>query len=289
MRDYLIRATALGGKVRAFAIDTTGVVGVMNERHRMMPTAAAALGRTATAALIMGAMLKGKERLTIQIKGGGPIGTITVEANADGEVRGFVDDPQISLPLNAVGKLDVAGAVGTDGFLSVTKDLGMRDPYHGSTPIVSGEIAEDFTYYFASSEQTPSAVALGVLVDVDYTIRAAGGFIVQLLPGLADEEIAGIEEQLSKLPSVTTMIDQGSTPEQLLLSIFPDVNVLGRMDVRFQCKCSHEKIEQTLISLGKEELKDIKASDGHAEVICHFCSEAYQFTDSELGRLIDQL
>jgi molecular chaperone Hsp33 len=289
MQDYLIRATALKGKVRAFAARTTSVVNELSSRHKMTPTATAALGRTSTAALMMGAMLKGEEKLTIQVKGGGPIGQIVVDANARGEVRGYVDHPEVDLPLNDVGKLDVAGAVGTDGFIYVIKDLGLKEPYRGSVPIVSGEIAEDFTYYFAKSEQTPSAVALGVLVDIDYSVKAAGGFIIQLLPGLADEEIEDIERQLSKLPSVTSMIDRGETPETMLKHIFSDVQVLEKMDVVFRCKCSRERVEQTLISLGQEELESMLAEEGKAEVVCHFCNEAYSFNASQLERLISKI
>lgn len=282
----MIRATALNGKVRAFAARTTAVVNELSARHKMTPTTTAALGRTATAGLMMGAMLKDEQKLTIQIKGGGPIGQIVVDANAHGEVRGYADHPEVDLPLNAVGKLDVAGAVGTDGFMYVIKDLGLKEPYRGSVPVVSGEIAEDFTYYFAKSEQTPSAVALGVLVDVDYSVKAAGGFIIQLLPGLSDEEISDIETQLSKIPSVTSFIDRGDTPEDILNHILPDVQILDRMDVMFRCKCSRERVEQTLLSLGLNELESILEEEGRAEVVCHFCNEAYPFDASELEQLI---
>ncbi|WP_248929075.1 Hsp33 family molecular chaperone HslO [Paenibacillus hamazuiensis] len=289
MQDYLIRATALQGQVRAFAVRSTEVVGELTRRHQMTPTAAAALGRTASAALMMGAMLKGEEKLTVQVKGGGPIGQIVVDANAAGEVRGYADNPQVDLPLNAVGKLDVAGAVGTDGFLYIVKDLGLKEPYRGSVPIVSGELAEDFTYYFAKSEQTPSVVALGVLVDIDYSIKASGGFIIQLLPGCTDEQIAEIERQLSQIQSVTSMIDRGDTPEEILRRILPDVQVMDRMDVAFRCKCSRERVEQTLISLGREELESILTDEGQAEVHCHFCNERYRFNSSELEELIGKI
>lgn len=247
-----------------------------------MPTATAALGRTLSVGAMMGAMLKGAEKLTIQIKGDGPIGQIVVDANADGEVRGYVDNPGVDLPLNAAGKLDVGGAVGLEGFIYVTKDLGLREPYRGSTPIISGEIGDDFTYYFAKSEQTPSAVALGVLVDVDYKVRAAGGFIIQTLPGLTDEEIGEIEQKLAKLPPVTTLLDKGATLEEILSSILEDVRLLETTDVYFRCKCSRERVEQTLMSLGREELAAIREEDGKAEVVCQFCNEAYQFSDKEI-------
>ncbi|AEI46063.1 Hsp33 family molecular chaperone HslO [Paenibacillus mucilaginosus] len=290
MQDYLIRATAYDGKVRAFAVHTRGIVEELRQRHQMTPTATAALGRTVSAALMMGAMLKGEEKLTVQIKGGGPIGQIVVDANAHGEVRGYVDNPEVDLPLNEIGKLDVRGAVGTDGFLYVIKDLGLKEPYRGSVPIVSGELGEDFTYYFAKSEQTNSAVALGVLIDVDYTVKTAGGFIIQLLPGLSDEEITQIEKELNALPPITKALDRGDTLEQILTTLLPGASILERRDdIRFQCKCSRERVEQTLISLGRSELQTILDEDGQAEVSCHFCNEKYAFTGEDLKGLIAAL
>lgn len=289
MKDYLVRGTALNGKIRAFAVQTTQLTQELHQRHGTTPTAAAALGRTVAAALMMGAMLKGEEKLTVQVKGGGPIGQIVVDANAKGDARGYVANPDVDLPLNSVGKLDIAGAVGSDGYLYIIKDLGLKEPYSGSIPIVSGELAEDFTYYFAKSEQTPSAVALGVLVNVDYTIKAAGGFIIQLMPGLTDEEITDIEKQLSTLPSMTTMMDQGLTLEQILQEVVPSIQVLESMDVQFNCSCSAERIEQTLLTLGKQELETLSDEDESVEVVCHFCNEKYNFTSEQLQGLIDKL
>ncbi|GMX67534.1 redox-regulated molecular chaperone HslO [Paenibacillus elgii] len=287
MQDYLIRATAYEGKVRAFAVRTTGIVEELRRRHQTTPTATAALGRTATAALMMGIMLKGEEKLTVQVKGGGPIGQIVADSNAHGEVRGYVDNPTVDLPLNSIGKLDVAGAVGTDGFLYVIKDLGLKEPYRGSIPIVSGELGEDFTYYFAKSEQTPSAVALGVLVDVDYTVKTAGGFIIQLLPGLTDDEISQIEKELAVLPPITSLLDRGDQLEDILTTLLPGAEVLERRDdIRFQCKCSRERVEQTLISLGRDELQQIVEEDGKAEIVCHFCNEAYRFSREDLEAIL---
>ncbi|MCP1312305.1 Hsp33 family molecular chaperone HslO [Paenibacillus tyrfis] len=287
MQDYLIRATAYEGKVRAFAVRTTGIVEELRRRHQTTPTATAALGRTATAALMMGIMLKGEEKLTVQVKGGGPIGQIVADSNAHGEVRGYVDNPAVDLPLNSIGKLDVAGAVGTDGFLYVIKDLGLKEPYRGSIPIVSGELGEDFTYYFAKSEQTPSAVALGVLVDVDYTVKTAGGFIIQLLPGLTDDEISQIEQELAALPPITSLLDRGDRLEDILATLLPGAEVLERRDdIRFQCKCSRERVEQTLISLGRDELQQILEEDGKAEIVCHFCNEAYRFSREDLEAIL---
>lgn len=287
MGDYLIRGTALQGRVRAFAVQTTDLTDELSRRHQTTPTATAALGRTAAAGLLLGAMLKGEEHLIIQVKGDGPIGQIVVDANAKGEVRGYVDNPLVDPPLKANGKLDVAAAVGTDGFLYITKDLGLKEPYKGSTPIVSGELAEDFTYYFAKSEQTPSAVALGVLVNTDHSILAAGGFVIQLLPGLSDEEIGEIEEMLSRIPSFTSMLGGGLNLEEILQNILPSFQKLNQMDVMFRCKCDRERIEATLISLGKDELQEILDDEGFAEVVCHFCNEAYRFDEEELQRMID--
>jgi molecular chaperone Hsp33 len=289
MRDQLIRATAMDGKVRAFAVRATGIVDEISKRHLMTPTATAALGRTVAAGLIMGAMLKGDEKLTILIQGGGPIGQIVVDANANGDVRGYAANPQVDLPLNQIGKLDVAGAVGTDGFLSIIKDLGLKEPYRGNIPLISGELAEDFTYYFAKSEQTPSAVALGVLVGVDYTVTAAGGFVIQLLPGLTDDDISLIELQLSRIEPITTLLNQGMGLEDILHRILPEVQVLGEMDVQFRCKCSRERVEQTIISLGRTEIQLMLEEDGKAEVTCHYCNEAYLFDEEDLKAIINEL
>ncbi|MDO3412888.1 Hsp33 family molecular chaperone HslO [Saccharibacillus sp. CPCC 101409] len=287
-RDYLVRGTALKGKVRAFAVRSTQLVEELRRRHDTFPTATAALGRTLTTAAMMGAMLKGEEKLTIQVKGDGPLGQIVADANAKGEVRGYVDHPHVHLPSNAMGKLDVAGAVGTEGFLYVIKDLGLKEPYRGSVPIVSGELGEDFTYYFAVSEQTPSAVGIGVLVAPDNTVISAGGFIVQLLPGLSDEEIDAIEHAVSTLPPVSALLDQGLSPEELLKWVLPDVQVQERLDIDFRCECSRERVERTLISLGSKEIEDIIEEQGVAEVVCHFCNEAYQFEREDLEKILEQ-
>jgi molecular chaperone Hsp33 len=289
--DYLVRATAFGGKARLFAARTTDTIEEMRRRHDMFPTVSAAVGRAATATVMMGAMLKGEEKLTVQVKGNGPIGQIVVDANAKGEVRGYAEHPQIHLPNNAKGKLDVAGAVGTEGFIYVIKDLGLREPYRGSIPIISGELAEDFTYYFAKSEQTPSAVSLGVLVDTDYSVKEAGGFIIQLLPGLSDEEITELEKKLAEIPPVTSMLDRGTTPEGILeeLAGSGGLSSVEKMDVRFQCFCSRDRVEQTLLSLGRDELRSLIEEDEQAEVVCHFCNEKYQFGKPELQDIYNRL
>lgn len=288
MKDVMIRATSLNGNVRAFAIRSTQLVEELRRRHDTWPTASAALGRTVTAAAMMGAMLKGEEKLTIQIKGGGPIGQIVADANPKGEVRGYVTNPHVHLPLNSIGKLDVAGAVGTDGFLHVIKDVGLKEPYRGNVPIISGEIGEDFTYYFYKSEQTPSAVGLGVLVNPDNSILAAGGFIVQILPGITDDELSNLEAQLAKIPPVSQLIHEGETPEGMLRRLLPDVKVLESMGVSFQCKCSQQRIEDVIVSLGEQEIQSMITEQGGAEVICHFCNEKYHFDEEQLHRLKNQ-
>ncbi|SEU31307.1 Hsp33 family molecular chaperone HslO [Paenibacillus sp. NFR01] len=287
-QDRLVRGTALGGKVRAFAVRTSALVSELQRRHDTYPVATAALGRTVTAAALMGAMLKGEEKLAIMVKGNGPIGNINAEANAKGEVRGYVHEPHVHLPSNSQGKLDVAGAVGTEGFIDIIKDLGLKEPYRGSIPIISGELGEDFTYYFAVSEQTPSAVGLGVLVDTDNSVRCAGGFIVQLLPGLSDSEITEIERAVGALPSVTAMLDQGMEPEEMLRWLLPDAVILDEMEVRFQCQCSRERVEQTLVSLGQTELERLIEEDEQVEVVCHFCNEAYVFNKDEMKEVLEQ-
>ncbi|WP_136607581.1 Hsp33 family molecular chaperone HslO [Paenibacillus dokdonensis] len=287
-QDRLIRGTAMGGRIRAFAVRTTGLVEELRQRHDTWPTATAALGRTLTAAAMMGTMLKGEEQLTIQVQGNGPIGQIVVDANAKGDVRGYVNEPHVHLPSNSMGKLDVAGAVGREGYLHVTKDLGMKEPYRGSIPIVSGELGEDFTYYFAVSEQTPSAVGLGVLVAPDNSVIVAGGFIVQLLPGLTDEEITLIEQAVGAMPPVTSLLDQGLELDEMLRRLLPDVEILEQMDVQFKCKCSRDRVEQTLVSLGKSELEQLIEEDGKAEVVCHFCNEAYTFEKDELQQILEK-
>lgn len=288
-KDRLIRGMAMDGKVRAFAVRTTELVEELRRRHDTYPTTTAALGRTVTAAAMMGAMLKGEEKLSIQVKGDGPVGQIVADANAKGEVRGYVSNPHVQLPSNSKGKLDVAGAVGTTGFIYVTKDLGLKDPYRGSVPLISGELGEDFTYYFAASEQTPSAVGLGVLVDTDSSVIVAGGFIIQLLPGLSDAEIDVIERAVSQLPPVTSLLDQGLELEEMLRWILPDVKVLDELDITFTCQCSRDRVERTLISLGKDELTELRDEDQETEVVCDFCNEAYTFSTEDLDELINQI
>ena len=285
MGDYLVKALAYDGQVRAYAARTTETVAEAQRRHQTWPTASAALGRALTAGVMMGAMLKGDETLTIKIDGGGPIGTILIDSNAKGEVRGYVTNPHVHFELNEHGKLDVARAAGKNGMLTVVKDLGLRDFFTGQVPIISGELGEDFTYYFASSEQIPSSVGVGVLVNPDYTIRAAGGFIIQLMPGTEEQTISRIEERLKQIPPVSRMIENGLTPEQILEQLGGGVRVLETMPVSFVCRCSRERIADALISLGPGEIQDIIDKEGQAEASCHFCNETYHFAKEELEQL----
>ncbi|MEK4484057.1 Hsp33 family molecular chaperone HslO [Psychrobacillus sp. FSL H8-0484] len=291
MSDYLIRALAFEGSVRAFAVRTTDTVGEAQRRHGTWPTASAALGRSMTAAVMIGAMLKGEDKLTVKVEGNGPIGPMIIDSNAKGEVRGYVTNPQTHFDLNELGKLDVRRAVGTEGALTIVKDLGLRDFFTGQVPIVSGEIAEDFTYYFAASEQVPSSVGLGVLVNPDNTILAAGGFIIQLMPGTDDETITMIEEHLSKMEPVSKMIERGLTPEELLFEILGKENVqlLDTMPVGFECNCSKDRFGSAIISLGESEIRDMISEDSGAEAHCHFCMEKYNYSVEELESFIDEI
>jgi molecular chaperone Hsp33 len=289
--DYLVRALGFNNSVRAFAVSTTETVGEAQRRHDTWPTTSAALGRTMTASVMMGAMLKGEDKITVKVEGNGPIGSMIVDANAKGEVRGYVTNPHVEFDLNPQGKLDVRRAVGTEGALTVVKDLGLRDFFSGQVPIVSGEIAEDFTYYFATSEQVPSSVGLGVLVNTDDSILAAGGFIIQLLPGVDDETITQIENQLSKIEPVSKMIQKGFTPEEILKAVLGEDNVqmLDTLPVKFECNCSKERFGAAIISLGEKEIRDMIEEDGKAEAHCHFCQEKYQYSKEELEGFITEI
>ncbi|MED1776133.1 Hsp33 family molecular chaperone HslO [Bacillus velezensis] len=287
--DYLIKAIAYDGKVRAYAARTTDMVNEAQRRHDTWPTASAGIGRTMTASLMLGAMLKGEDKLTVKIEGGGPIGAIVADANAKGEVRAYVSNPHVHFDLNEQGKLDVRRAVGTDGTLSVVKDLGLRDYFTGQVEIVSGELGDDFTYYLVSSEQVPSSVGVGVLVNPDNTILAAGGFIIQLLPGTDEETISTIEKQLSQIEPISKLIQKGLTPEEILEEVLgqkPDV--LETMPVKFHCSCSKDRFETAILGLGKKEIQDMIEEDGKAEAVCHFCNEKYLFTKEELEELRDE-
>lgn len=287
MSDYLVKALAFNGQVRAYAVDTTEIIGEAQRRHGSWPTASAALGRAMTAGVMMGAMMKGEEKITLKIEGGGEAGPILVDSNSKGDVRGYITRPQTHFDLNDQGKLDVRRAVGTDGMLTVVKDLGLRENFSGQTPIVSGELGEDFTYYFAVSEQVPSSVGVGVLVNPDNTILAAGGFIIQLMPNTDDETITILEERITTMEPVSKLIERGLTPEQVLTYILGEENVkfLETMPVQFECNCSKERFGSAIISLGQQEIQEMIDEDRGAETQCHFCNETYQFTEEELKQL----
>ncbi len=287
MNDYIVRATAADAQVRAFACSTRELVETARRAHDTSPVVTAALGRLMSAGVMMGSMLKGeRDLITLQVKGDGPVGSLTVTADSGGRVKGFAAVPDVILPANSLGKLDVAGAIG-QGTLSVIRDMGLKEPYVGQTLLQTGEIAEDLTYYFAASEQVPSSVGLGVLMNRDNTVRQAGGFLIQLMP-FASEEVTGrLEQNLSRVSSVTALLDEGITPEQmiklLLEGLQPEVN--DTLPAAFCCDCSREKIGKVLISLGKKELQDMIEEGREIEVNCHFCNTQYKFKVDELKEL----
>ncbi|WP_342513966.1 Hsp33 family molecular chaperone HslO [Sporosarcina sp. FSL K6-1522] len=291
MKDYLVKALAYDGTIRAYAARTTETIAEVQRRHAMWPTATAALGRSMTSAVMMGAMEKGEEKLTIKIEGGGPIGSMIIDANSRGEVRGYVTNPQTHFDLNDQGKLDVRRAVGTAGMLTVVKDLGLKDFFTGQVPIVSGEIAEDFTEYFVVSEQVPSAVGLGVLVNPDNTAKAAGGFIIQVMPGATDETISQLEERIANVEPISKLIDRGLTPEEILGEVLgaENVEILEQKAVAFTCNCSKERFGNAIIGLGEKEIRDMIEEEGQAEAHCHFCLETYVYPKAELEGFIDEI
>ena len=287
MKDYIVRAIGAQAQIRAFACTTRNLVEKARQAHGTSPVATAALGRLLSAGAMMGGMMKGEEDLlTIQVNGDGPLKNIVVTADSAGNVKGYVSVPDVILPANAAGKLDVAGAVG-QGTLSVIKDLGLKEPYVGKTMLQTGEIAEDLTYYFATSEQVPSSVGLGVLMERDNTVRQAGGFILQLMPFAEEAVIGRLEQNLGRITSVTAALDEGKTPEELLGLLLEglDCEILDTMPTAFVCSCNKERIERMLVSLGEEELSDMIEEGHEIEVSCHFCNTQYQFSIDELKSL----
>lgn len=288
MNDYIIRATAANDQIRAFAAVTTEMVETAREHHNTSPVATAALGRLLTAGAMMGSMMKGeKDVLTLQIKAGGPLQGITVTADSQGNVKGYVGNPDVCIPANSKGKLDVAGAVGP-GFLTVIKDMGLKEPYSGQVMLQTCEIAEDLTYYFATSEQVPSAVGLGVLMNKNNTVRQAGGFIVQLMPFAEEEVISRLEQNVQKINSVTNLLEEGHTQESLLEKVLEgfDVQINEKMDTRFRCNCSKERVAKALISIGRKELNEMIQEGKPIEMNCHFCNTNYNFTVEELKEIL---
>ena len=284
MSDKLVKAITKG--VRVYAAVTTDLVNEAIRRHDCYPVAAAALGRTMTGALLLAANLKNKEALTVNIRGNGPLKNITADAVPEGFVRGYVADPHVELPLNDKGKLDVGGGVG-QGLVTVTRFTGLREPMRGSSEIVTGEIAEDLTNYLYVSEQTPSSIGLGVLVDTDFSAKAAGGFMIQPMPDADEEIISKLEANLQKLRPVTTMIDEGKDAKEIILEIMSgfDMEFLTTTDLAFKCQCSKERLEDVLLNLNHDDMESLIA-DGQAEVCCHFCGEKYHFSKEELQHLL---
>jgi len=289
MKDYLIRGMDKQGRLRVFVAKTTNIVEEARKIHETSPTATAALGRSLTAAVIMGATMKNEEdSLTLKISGDGPIGTITIVANNRGKVKGLANNPQVDVPITIDGKLDVGSLVGTEGTVTVIMDLGLKEPYVGQTSLVTGEIGDDIANFYLISEQVPTAVALGVLVDKDITTKAAGGYIIQVLPDITEEEILLIESSIQKAEPISTMIDKGLTPEEIMYQLLGEfeIEITDKIDLEYYCDCSEERIEKVLISLGRKEIEDIIHEDGESEVVCHFCNTKYKFGRDKLEKIL---
>ena len=288
MSDYIVRATAANAQIRAFAATTRDLVETARKAHDTSPVVSAALGRLMTGGVMMGAMLKGdKDLLTLQVSGDGPLKGMTVTADSKGNVKGYANEPQVMLPPNGLGKLDVGGAVG-QGLLRVIKDMGLKEPYVGQTVLQTGEIAEDLTYYFATSEQVPSSVGLGVLMEKDNTVKQAGGFIIQLMPFTDDQVIASLERNLGEFTSVTQVLDEGKTPEEMLGLLLKglDLEITDTMPAQFYCNCDKKRVEKAIISIGKKDIQDMISDNKSIEVNCHFCNTSYTFSVEELKELL---
>ncbi|MFD3156113.1 Hsp33 family molecular chaperone HslO [Haloimpatiens sp. FM7330] len=292
MADKLVKATAKNGQIRIIAAITTELVDESVKIHKCAPTAAAALGRMITVGSLMGTMLKSeKDTLTLKISGGGPARGIVVTSYADAHVKGYIGNPNVDLPANAKGKLDVGGAIGRNGDLTVIRDMGLKEPYIGQVPIYTGEVGDDLAYYFTVSEQTPSAVGAGVLVDKDLSIKAAGGFIIQMMPD-AEELLADLlTYRLQEIPPITKMISDGKTIEQILEYIFEemDLKILEEIKPEYRCDCSREKVERALISIGSKDLKEIYEDGKSEELVCEFCNKKYEFTHEQIGKLLESI
>lgn len=284
MSDYIVRGIAANGTVRAFAARTTETVTEARERHFTYPVVTAALGRLLTAGAMMGSMMKGdKDLITLTVKGDGPIGNMTVTADSHGNVKGFPGNPSVDIPLKYAGKLDVGAAVG-NGTLNIVMDLGLTDPYNGTVELQTGEIGDDLAYYFTVSEQTPSAVGLGVMVDTDSSVKHAGGFIIQIMPDVEEETIAALEKKISETSPVTTLMEEGMTPEMILEHILGDLDleITEKEDVRFHCNCNKERVSEALATISKADLQEMIDEGEDIEVKCFFCNTAYKFTVDEL-------
>ncbi len=292
MKDYIVRAITTDGWVKAMAITSTHMVERARQMHKTTPTATAALGRVLTVTSMMGNLQKVENgALTLQFKGGGPLGTILATSDAEGNVRGYVHNPSISLLEKYAGKLDVGAAVGTDGFLTVIRDLQMKEPYIGSVELVTGEIADDVTAYFAQSEQTPTACALGVLIDTDQSTKVAGGYLIQLLPGAPDEVICKIEAGIACAGAVTPMMEKGMSPEEILRTVLCEfeLTMFEREPVEYRCYCSRERVEKTLITIGKKDMQEIIDEGKDITIECQFCDTVYKFTPKDVENLVKSL
>ena len=288
MKDYMIRAIAAGGQVRAFAADTRETVEYARAAHNTSPVVTAGLGRLLTAGSMMGSMMKGeRDVLTLKAEGSGPVGHYLVTADSHGNVKGYAANPDVILPANAAGKLDVAGSLGV-GLLTVIKDLGLKEPYTGTCELITGEIADDITYYFATSEQTPSSVGLGVLMTKENTVNVAGGFIIQIMPDATEETISAVEEKITSITSVTGMLEKGLTPEDILQYILGDLEleILDKTEVAFVCDCSKEKVSKALAAINKEDLQGIIDDGEDIEIKCHFCNKTYGFSVEEMEKML---
>ncbi|MFI3227787.1 MAG: Hsp33 family molecular chaperone HslO [Clostridia bacterium] len=289
MRDSLIKAITTNSNIRVTAVYTKEIVERARQIHKTLPVATAALGRTLSATSIIGANLKNEDgSVTVQIKGGGPLGSIVCVSDSQGRVRGYLQNPAVDIPLKPNGKLDVSGAVGQDGFLTVIKDLSMKEPFIGTTALVSGEIAEDVTSYFAQSEQIGAACALGVLVDTDQSVKQAGGYIIEVMPNADDGDIMVLEHNIANIAPVTTLLDQGLSMEDIVRKVLEgfDVEILEQTPICYDCKCTRERVSQALISIGKKDLLEIVENEEKIEMTCQFCDEIYNFSKEEILEMI---
>ncbi len=291
-KDYIIRAVSDTGSIRAFAAYTKSTVNQAQIYHKTSAVATAAMGRLLTAAAMMGATLKGeKDIITLQTNGDGPIGRMIAVTDSKSRVKVCVGNPNVELPLNNEGKLDVGTAVGKNGYLTVITDLGLKEPYIGKIPLVSGEIGDDLTSYFAISDQIPSAVGLGVLVDTDLSVKTSGGFIIQVMPGASDDEITKLEQNIQKVKSVTALLDEGKQIEDILSLVLDGIefHITDKLDTEYYCNCSRERVEKTLITIGEKELNEIIQTDGKAQLTCHFCDGVYDFSKDDLEKLLKEI
>lgn len=290
MEDYLVKALCYQGSIRAYAVRATNTISEAQKRHDTWSSSTAALGRTMVGALLLGATLKGEDKMTVKVQGNGPAGSIIVDSDGSGNTKGYIKNPHVSLTLNENGKIDVKGAVGTEGIFTVIKDLGLKETFSGQTPIISGEIGEDFTYFMAVSEQTPSAIGLSVLVDPDESVKAAGGFMIQVMPGADEATIDFIEKRLTEVPMMSKLLDEGNSPESILERLLgeKEIEILEKMPVQFNCSCSKEKFGTAIIAVGLEEINAMIEEDHGAEAVCQFCGNKYQYSEADLIALRDE-